>query len=63
MLSKIGHIVNFNTPKPIYHAILESHLNYWLTVWAQNAYSIKRNLYQVCIVLKEMHMLLISSAS
>ena len=37
MLSKIRHFVNFNTLKSIYHAILESHLNCLLPVWAQNA--------------------------
>ena len=42
MLSKIRHFVNFNTVKSIYHAILKSHLNYSLTVWAQNTNSIKR---------------------
>ena len=42
MLSKIRHFVNFNTFKSIYHVILESHLNYSLTVWAQNDNSIKR---------------------
>ena len=42
MLSKIRHFVNFNTLKSIYHAILESHLNYLLTVWAQDADLIKR---------------------
>ena len=36
MLSKIRHFVNFITLKSIYHAILESRLNYSLTVWAQN---------------------------
>ena len=36
MLSKIIHFVNFNTLKSIYYAILESHLNYSITVWAQN---------------------------
>ena len=41
MLSKIRLFVNFSTPKSIYHAILESHLNYSLTVWAQNVNSIK----------------------
>ena len=42
MLFKIRHFVNFNTLKSIYHAILESHLNYSLTVWPQNANSIKK---------------------
>ena len=42
MLSKISYFVNFNTLKSIHHAILESHLNYLLTVWAQNGNSIKR---------------------
>ena len=42
MLSKIGHFVIFNILKSIYHAIIESHLSYSLTVWAQNANSIKR---------------------
>ena len=41
MLSKIRHFVNFNTLKSIYHAILESHLNYLLKVWTRNANSIK----------------------
>ena len=41
MLNKIRHFVNFNTYKSIYQAILESQLNYSLTVCAQNANSIK----------------------
>ena len=42
MLFKIRYFGNFNTFKLIYHAISESHLNYLLPVWAQNANSIKR---------------------
>ena len=42
MLSKIRHFVNFNILKSIYHAILESHLNYSLTVWVLNANLIER---------------------
>ena len=42
MLSKIRRFLNFNTLKPINHATLESHLNYSLKVWAQNANSIER---------------------
>ena len=41
MLSRKRHFVNFNTLESIYHAILESHLNYLLKVWARNANSIK----------------------
>ena len=57
MLSKIRHFVNFNTLKSIYHAILESHLNYSLTVWAQNANSIKRLLVLQKKSLRIMHFL------
>ena len=42
MLSKVRHIMSFNALKAIYHAMFESHLNYLLLVWAQNANSIKR---------------------
>ena len=42
MLSKIRHFLNFNSLKSIYHAILESHLNYLLTAWVQNANLIKK---------------------
>ena len=42
MLSKIRHFVKFNTLKSIYRVILEFSLNQSLTVWAQNANSIKR---------------------
>ena len=45
MLSKKRHLANFNTLKSIYHAILESHLNYLVTVWAKNANSKQRNPY------------------
>ena len=57
MLSKITHFVNFNTLKSIYHAILESHLNYSLTVWAQNANSIKRLLVSQKKSIRIMHFL------
>ena len=42
MLSKILLFVKFNTLKSIYHAILESDLNYLLIVSTQNANLIKR---------------------
>ena len=42
MLPKIRHFVNFSALKSIYHAILERHLIYWLTVLAKNANLIKR---------------------
>ena len=42
MLPKIRQFFNCNILKSIYHAILESHLKYSVTVWAQNANSIKR---------------------
>ena len=45
VLSKLRHFVDFNTFESIYHAILESHLNYSLTVWAQNGKLIKRLLF------------------
>ena len=57
-MSKIRHFVNSSTLISIYHAIFESHLSYSLTVWAQNANSIKefwsykRNPYKLCIFLK-----------
>ena len=57
MLSKIRNFVNFNILKSIYHAILESHLNYSLTVWAQNANSIKRLLVLQKKSLRIMHFL------
>ena len=62
MLSKIRHFVDFHTLKSIYQAILESHLNYLLRVWAQNANSIKTLLVlrQLCIFGKEMRIHLIS---
>ena len=62
MLSNIRHFVNFHTLKSIYQAILESHLNYSLTVWAQNANSIKILLIlrQLCIFGKEVRIHLIS---
>lgn len=41
-LSKIRHFVNFITLKSVYHAIIESHLNLSLAVWAKNASSIER---------------------
>ena len=45
MLPKTRHFfVNFNSLKSIYYAILESHLNYSLTVWSH-----KRNPYELCI--------------
>ena len=43
--------------KSIYHAILEIHLNYSLTVWAQNANSIKRHLFLQKKSLRIMHLL------
>ena len=58
MLSKIRHFLNFNTLKSICcHAILESHLNYLLTVWAQNANSNKRLLVLQRKSLRIMHFL------
>ena len=42
MLPKIRYFVNFSALKSIYHAILERHLIYWLTVLAKNANLIKR---------------------
>ena len=58
MLPKTRHFfVNFNSLKSIYYAILESHLNYSLTVWAQNANSIKRLLVSQKKSLRIMHFL------
>ena len=44
VLAKLGHFVNFSTIKSIYQEVFESHLNYLLLVWVQNANSIKRYL-------------------
>ena len=41
VLFKTRYFGNFNTLNSIYQAIFESHLNYSLPVWAQNANSIK----------------------
>ena len=60
MLYKVIHVVNFNTFKSIYHAILESHLNYSFKVWAQNANSIKRLLVLQKKSLRIMHFLKIN---
>ena len=57
MLSIIRRFVNFNTLESIYRAILESHLNYSLTVWAQNSNSIKRLLVLQQKPLRIMHFL------
>ena len=36
LLYKIRKSVSFNTPKPIYFAIFDSHINYANFVWGQN---------------------------
>ena len=44
LMSKTRHFSDFKTLKSIYYPRFESHLNYHLLVWAQNADSIKRRL-------------------
>ena len=57
MLSKKINFVNFNTLKSVYHVILESYVNYSLTIWAQNANLIKRLLVLQTKSLRIMHSL------
>ena len=55
MFSKIRHFVNFRTLKSIYHPILQSHLNYLLTVWDRNVKLSKRLLVTQKKSLRIMH--------
>ena len=42
MLSKLRHVLDIKTLRPVYYAIFESHLCYASLVWTQNTNSVKR---------------------